>query len=117
MTTLRRRILGIVAFPILQQHYAVLALSLVRPTTLLSSSSILPRCGSPLRMSSGSDQSRVVSVAILGGGISGLSCASHLLESHERQSREGQPNFRLEVTVFDTGRLRPGGRCSSPNPN
>jgi predicted NAD/FAD-dependent oxidoreductase len=41
-------------------------------------------------------------VAIIGGGISGLSCAQEL-------SRDD----RFEVTVYDTGRLRPGGRCSS----
>ena len=40
------------------------------------------------------------SVAVIGGGIAGLSCASRLAD-------------RFEVTVFDTGRLRPGGRCSS----
>ena len=42
------------------------------------------------------------SVAIIGGGIAGLSCA-------QRLSLSG--NF--DCTVFDTGRLRPGGRCSS----
>ena len=50
-------------------------------------------------------------VAILGGGIAGLSCASQLLSRH-KQSGGGQ-SYELEVTVFDTGRLRPGGRCSS----
>ncbi len=48
-------------------------------------------------------------VAILGGGISGLSCASQLLSRH----KQGGQSYELEVTVFDTGRLRPGGRCSS----
>jgi len=43
------------------------------------------------------------SVAIIGGGISGLSCAGAL---------QGQ----FAPTVFDTGRLRPGGRCSSRRP-
>lgn len=42
------------------------------------------------------------SVAIIGGGISGLSCALHL-----------QKRQQVQVTVFDTGRLLPGGRCSS----
>ena len=46
-------------------------------------------------------------VAIIGGGIAGLSCASHLASLH---------NSRFEPTVFDTGRLRPGGRCSSRLP-
>lgn len=39
-------------------------------------------------------------VAVIGGGIAGLSCAQRLSQKYE-------------VTVFDTGRLRPGGRCSS----
>ncbi len=45
-------------------------------------------------------------VAIIGGGISGLSCAQELSKD---------PTF--DVTVYDTGRLRPGGRCSSRQPN
>jgi len=45
-------------------------------------------------------------VAIIGGGIAGLSCAQELGAS-------GQ----FLPTVFDTGRLRPGGRCSSRLPN
>jgi len=44
------------------------------------------------------------SVAIIGGGIAGLSCAQHL-----------QVNYN--PTVFDTGRIRPGGRCSSRYPD
>jgi len=43
-------------------------------------------------------------VAIIGGGIAGLSCAQHLQSS-------------FQPTVFDTGRIRPGGRCSSRYPN
>ena len=46
-----------------------------------------------------------VKVAIIGGGIAGLSCAAHLSQSTS-----------FEPTVFDTGRLRPGGRCSSRQP-
>lgn len=42
-------------------------------------------------------------VAVIGGGIAGLSCADTLSEMYD-------------VTVFDTGRLRPGGRCSSRFP-
>lgn len=41
-------------------------------------------------------------VAIIGGGISGLSAAQHL---------QSNPNY--SVTLFDTGRKRVGGRCSS----
>ena len=46
-----------------------------------------------------------VTVAVIGGGIAGLTCADYL-------SRSG----RVDPTVFDTGRLRPGGRCSSRLP-
>jgi len=43
-------------------------------------------------------------VAIIGGGIAGLSCANHLLDNNESG---------FDVCVYDTGRLRSGGRCSS----
>jgi hypothetical protein len=61
---------------------------------------------------------RKVSIAILGGGITGLSCASQLLSQHKQQRRQQQQSehYDLEVTIFDTGRLRPGGRCSSRLP-
>lgn len=39
-------------------------------------------------------------VCIIGGGIAGLACAERL-------------SAGCDVTVFDTGRLRPGGRCST----
>lgn len=41
--------------------------------------------------------------AVIGGGVAGLSCANQLSE-------------KFDVTVFDTGRLRPGGRSSSRLP-
>ena len=44
-------------------------------------------------------------VAIIGGGMAGLSCGQALGESQD-----------FDVTVYDTGRLRPGGRCSSREP-
>jgi predicted NAD/FAD-dependent oxidoreductase len=44
-------------------------------------------------------------VAIIGGGIAGLSCAAHLSKSNT-----------FEPIVFDTGRIRFGGRCSSRIP-
>ena len=45
------------------------------------------------------------SVAVIGGGIAGLACAATLSKSD-----------KYVPTVFDTGRLRPGGRCSSRLP-
>lgn len=55
-------------------------------------------------LANGSSKKKL-SVAVIGGGISGLSCAQHL---------KGNGNF--DPVVFDTGRLRPGGRCSSRLP-
>jgi predicted NAD/FAD-dependent oxidoreductase len=46
------------------------------------------------------------SVAVIGGGIAGLSFAKRLAASSKQ----------FQVSVFDTGRLRPGGRCSSRFP-
>lgn len=50
------------------------------------------------------------SVAIIGGGIAGLSCAAAL------QQQQQQCGY-YDVTVYDTGRLRPGGRASSRQPH
>jgi predicted NAD/FAD-dependent oxidoreductase len=47
----------------------------------------------------------MLSVAVIGGGIAGLSVANRLSQSG-----------RYQTTVFDTGRLRMGGRCSSRLP-
>merc|ERR1719491_1656270 len=60
--------------------------------------------------SSNSNNDGTMRVAIIGGGIAGLSCAAHLTH-HNHQSNKFVP------TVFDTGRLRPGGRCSSRMPD
>ena len=46
------------------------------------------------------NSNNIQSVAIIGGGISGLACAQRLSNTYQ-------------VTVYDTGRLRPGGRSSS----
>lgn len=56
------------------------------------------RSVSSLSMKMSSDKQ---SVAVIGGGISGLSFAGAIMKGP------------FEPTVFDTGRLRPGGRCSS----
>ncbi len=56
-----------------------------------------------LKMSTSSTSKQKPTVAIIGGGIAGLSCAQHL-------------QSKYDATVFDTGRLRPGGRCSSRFP-
>jgi predicted NAD/FAD-dependent oxidoreductase len=47
-------------------------------------------------------RAHALNIAVIGGGIAGLRCGQRLAEKHE-------------VTVYDTGRLRPGGRCSSRN--
>ena len=51
--------------------------------------------------------STVETVAVIGGGIAGLTCGKFL---------STQSGGRFQTTVFDTGRLRPGGRCSSRQP-
>lgn len=53
------------------------------------------------------NSNRRPSVAIIGGGIAGLSCAQELVTN---------PDNKFDVTVYDTGRLRPGGRCASRQP-
>lgn len=57
----------------------------------------------------GTTQKRV-KVAIIGGGIAGLSCAQQLLSQATLKISSA---IAMDVTVYDTGRLRPGGRCSS----
>ena len=101
-------------------------LSFITPTrqrTLVSSSSyhryISPPSSTSILMSSNTNNSGErdkLSIAILGGGISGLSCASQLLSQHKLTYNDSF-KYELEVTMFDTGRLRPGGRCSSRLPN
>ena len=68
----------------------------------------MPRLARALTTTEGTRPHRV---AIIGGGIAGLSCAQHLSSSSSSLS----PTI-LDVTVFDTGRLRPGGRMSSRVP-
>jgi len=91
-------------------------------TTLVSSSSyhrfISSSTTSILMSSNNSGEKDKLSIAILGGGISGLSCASQLLSQHKSTYKnDSSSKYELEVTMFDTGRLRPGGRCSSRLPN
>jgi predicted NAD/FAD-dependent oxidoreductase len=45
-------------------------------------------------------------IAVIGGGVAGISFAQRLAASSKQ----------FQVSVFDTGRLRPGGRCSSRLP-
>ena len=97
------------------------AFSFITPThqrTLVSSSSyhrFISSTTSILMSSNNSGEKDKLSIAILGGGISGLSCASQLLSQHKATYNDSK--YELEVTMFDTGRLRPGGRCSSRLPN
>ena len=60
---------------------------------------------SSTRQAASTKELETETVAIIGGGIAGLSCAQFL-------SQGG----KFRPTVFDTGRLRPGGRCSSRRP-
>ena len=46
-----------------------------------------------------------------------MSCAQHLTQQQQQQDSNNNNNKNVfDVTVFDTGRLRPGGRCSSRMP-
>jgi predicted NAD/FAD-dependent oxidoreductase len=56
----------------------------------------------PVRECFSETRRSIRTVAVIGGGIAGLSCAQHLA---------AEQNYK--VTLFDKGRLRPGGRCSS----
>ena len=104
--------LSVMMVPILRSTQGLAALSLCA-----SSASLLT---SPRRILETQPQAEEVRhtteshrrVAIIGGGIAGLSCAHHLVLSSS--SSLTQPRFN--VTVFDTGRLRPGGRLSSRLP-
>ena len=93
---------------------AVTALSVVRQSPLairhshrLSSSSSLRVAGvNNDDLHSIATMKQKKTVAVIGGGIAGLSCANALVSSG-----------CFLPTVFDTGRLRPGGRCASRLPN
>jgi predicted NAD/FAD-dependent oxidoreductase len=90
MTTTRR--LSMTATLLLTMAYHVGAFTTVHRKSISISSS---------RLSMVKKQT----VAVIGGGIAGLSCAIAL-----------QTSGMYDPTVFDTGRLRPGGRCSSRLP-
>lgn len=49
-------------------------------------------------------------IAIIGGGLAGLACAEQLVEATRGTDA-------VSVTLLDTGRLRPGGRCASRIPH
>ncbi|CAB9507591.1 Inherit from COG: fad dependent oxidoreductase [Seminavis robusta] len=75
------------------------ALQAAKPFASISSTT---SSGTSVPSSSSSPYRQPESVAVIGGGIAGLTCAKFLAA-----------NNRFVPTVFDTGRLRPGGRCSS----
>ena len=71
-----------------------------------TSTTIRPNSQSlPVSISTRRFAAKKQTVAVIGGGIAGLSCAIEL-----------QKGGQFIPTVFDTGRLRPGGRCSSRLP-
>lgn len=86
-----------------------------------SSSSSSLKLQSQESMSGTHSSSSSPSIAIIGGGISGLSCALHLQKHHQQKQQQQNSKTKKQqifpsVTVFDTGRIRPGGRCSSRLP-
>lgn len=100
-----------VTIPILAHIVSVgILVSLRRPTCIQALSARMIH-----RVPPSQEKIATRSIAIIGGGIAGLSCAQHLLElaPNDPSTRNGRP---LAVTVFDTGRLRPGGRASSRQP-
>lgn len=78
-------------------------MKIVLGVVILLSKPFRPFGLSNIMMSSKGDK---VTVAVIGGGVAGLSCAQRLSSSE-----------KFLPTVFDTGRLRPGGRCASRLPN
>lgn len=78
-----------------------------RVLVLVRALSTAAASAAPSRTQQGPPSNKAISVAIIGGGMAGLSCAECLASSADEN------NKLFDVTVFDTGRLRPGGRCSS----
>ena len=96
---------------------SLLFLSTFVPASTAFQSRAMQRSGRRLlttsnNMASHNGAAEEQTVAIIGGGIAGLSCASSLL----KQNKLGDSSIHYVPTVFDTGRLRPGGRCSSRYP-
>uniref|UniRef100_A0A0G4I6I9 tRNA-5-taurinomethyluridine 2-sulfurtransferase n=1 Tax=Chromera velia CCMP2878 TaxID=1169474 RepID=A0A0G4I6I9_9ALVE len=69
-----------------------------------------------LQMSAQAGKTRLPRVAIVGGGVSGISCGRRLLELFgEGSGSKGlrQKDKQAPLTIFDTGKTALGGRCSS----
>ncbi|KAI2488623.1 hypothetical protein MHU86_25677 [Fragilaria crotonensis] len=116
MRKTRRQVSVAVAWMVLLRLGTVTSLSVARQSTQairqpprLSSSSLSSLVASVNdedRHSTRGTMKQKKTVAVIGGGIAGLSCANALVSSG-----------CFIPTVFDTGRLRPGGRCASRLPD
>lgn len=97
------RVHCVVVALLLSSTSAIFALAFT-PSKSFMRGSMNSRTHTLIKMSSTDNNNEKPTVAIIGGGIAGLSCAQHLQSFYH-------------PTVFDTGRIRPGGRCSSRYPN
>ena len=99
---------AVISFSVIPQHQRSSVTAAFRqehrPRSCLAGS--ITTSGTSVKLAMTASASNKKTVAVIGGGIAGLSCANALLSSG-----------RFLPTVFDTGRLRPGGRCASRLPN